>query len=166
MSEVLHFSEDPTITRFEPHVPVTNPSQPPMVWAIDADHAPLYWFPRGCPRVAFWTDDATAADRLGPTTATRVHAVEASWLERIRRCELHVYRFDGGPFDPWSEADGHWVSTAAVTPISVEPVGDLLSRHADAGIELRIVPRLRALVDPVGASGYRFSMVRMVHAQG
>ena len=28
-----HFSEDDSLTRFTPHVPVTNPDTPPLVWA-------------------------------------------------------------------------------------------------------------------------------------
>jgi hypothetical protein len=164
--EVLHFSEDPTITRFEPHVPPSNPQVPPMVWAIDERHAPLYWFPRDCPRVTFWSADGSPADGLGPTTAARVHAIEAGWLARVRACRLHTYRFDAAPFEPWPDADGHWVAQQAIEPRSVEPVGDLLARHVEAGIELRIVPSLQPLVDPVVASGYRFSLVRMANAQG
>jgi hypothetical protein len=38
-----HFSEDPSIERFIPHVPRTNPTHRAAVWAIDVDHAPLYW---------------------------------------------------------------------------------------------------------------------------
>src|SRR5262245_59968364 len=49
-----HFSEDPTITRFVPHVPATNPDHRPAVWTIDTEHAPLYWFPRDFPRVTVW----------------------------------------------------------------------------------------------------------------
>ncbi len=45
LGRLLHFSEDPSITRFVPHVPRTNPDHAPAVWAIDADHAPVYWFP-------------------------------------------------------------------------------------------------------------------------
>ncbi|MEO6317718.1 MAG: DUF6886 family protein [Acidimicrobiales bacterium] len=166
MSEVLHFSEDPGITRFEPHVPPTNPSMPPLVWAIDAAHAGLYWFPRDCPRITYWSADEAPPDRLGPTAAHRVHAIEARWLDRVRACQLHEYRFDGAPFEAWAEAEGQWVASESVEPISVEPVGDLLARHVDAGIELRIVPSLQVLVDPVMASGYQFSMVRMANAQG
>ena len=164
--QVLHFSEDPAISVFRPHVPPTNPEMQPMVWAIDEPHSPLYWFPRDCPRVAYWADDGSPPDRLGPTTASRVHAIEASWFERARACRLYTYRFDAAPFEPWAEADGHWVASESVEPISVEPVGDLLARHAAAGIELRIVPSLQVLVEPVVASGYRFSMVRMANAQG
>jgi hypothetical protein len=166
VTEVLHFSEDPGIDRFDPHVPATNPSQAPRVWAIDEVHAPLYWFPRGCPRVAFWTQDGAPPSLLGPTAAARVHAVEAAWLDRIRACRLVVYRFDAVGFEPWSEADGHWVAHEPVVPRSVTPVGDLLTAHAEAGIELRVVPSLHPLVDPVVASGYRFSIVRLANAQG
>lgn len=38
---LYHFSEDPSIERFVPHVPRTNPTHPPAVWAIDEVHAPL-----------------------------------------------------------------------------------------------------------------------------
>jgi len=166
VTEVLHFSEDPTILRFEPHVPPSNSEVAPMVWAIDHAHAPLYWFPRACPRVAVWTADGTPATALGPTAASRVHAVEAAWLDRLRSCRLVAYRFDGAAFAPWPDADGHWVADRPVEPLGVDPVGDLLDRHASAGIELRIVPALRPLVDPAVACGYRFSMVRMANAQG
>jgi hypothetical protein len=161
---VWHFSEDPSITRFEPDVPPSNPDMPPMVWAIDSDHAPLYWFPRDCPRVAFWTGDGSPPTLLGPTAARRVHAIEARWLDRMRACELYAYRFDAAPFAPWPDADGQLTTTDAVEPLGVEPVGDLLARHAEAGIELRLVPSLRPLVEPVVASGYQFSMVRMANA--
>lgn len=162
--EVLHFSEDPSIERFVPHVPPTNPDQPPLVWAIDEPHAPLYWFPRDCPRITWWRDDADPPDALGPTTAARVHAIAADWLERVRACRLFVYRFDGDGFAAWPEADGHWVARTAQRPRSVEPVGDLLQRHAEAGIELRVVPDLTPLRAAVVASGHRFSMCRLSNA--
>lgn len=162
--EVLHFSEDPAIERFVPHVPPTNPDQPPLVWAIDEQHAPLYWFPRDCPRITWWRADGTPPDDLGPTAATRVHAIAGDWLERVRTCELFVYRFSGAGFAPWPEADGHWVSSTEQRPLSVEPVGDLLQRHAEAGIELRVVPDLAPLRDAVVASGLRFSMCRLSNA--
>lgn len=49
--EVLHFSEDPTITEFVPHVAATAQISGAYVWAVDAALAPAYWFPRQCPRV-------------------------------------------------------------------------------------------------------------------
>lgn len=162
-AHLLHFSEDPAIDRFVPHVPATNPDQPPLVWTIDDVHAPLFWFPRDCPRITFWTDDGQPPGRLGATSATRVHAVEEMWVERIRTCELFVYRFDPVGFTPWREAEGYWVSTDEHAPVDVAPVGDLLERHRERSIELRVLPDLRPLRDAVVASGYRFSMCRMTN---
>jgi hypothetical protein len=156
-----HYSEDPAVERFVPHVPITNPDQPPMVWTIDAAHAPLLWFPRDCPRITFWTEDDTPADRLGPTTASRVHAMEAGWVERMRACRLFVYRFAVDGFAPWPDADGYWVSHEEQSALDIAPVGDLFERHRDRGIELRLLDDLRPLRDAVIESGYRFSMTRM-----
>ena len=38
--EVLHFSEDPTITEFVPHVARTATDPVAYVWAVDEAHAP------------------------------------------------------------------------------------------------------------------------------
>jgi hypothetical protein len=77
----------------------------------------------------------------------------------LRACELFVYRLDAAPFEPRDDADGHWVSRRAVEPLGVERVGDLLARHAEAGIELRVTPSLWPLHDAL-----RFSIVRMANA--
>lgn len=59
-----HFSEDPALGRFLPHVPVTNPQAPPLVWAVDTRHAPTFWFPGDCPRGCIWpVSTTTAGDR-------------------------------------------------------------------------------------------------------
>ncbi|MFI6996014.1 DUF6886 family protein [Nocardia sp. NPDC050175] len=59
--EVLHFSEDPTIDRFVPHIASTARQTEPYVWAVDRDRAPDYWFPRACPRAMAWvTADTTS----------------------------------------------------------------------------------------------------------
>jgi hypothetical protein len=166
-AHLLHFSEDPSITRFTPHVPSTNPGQSPAVWAIDADHAPVYWFPRDCPRGAVWADTDEQRSVLRHTFATgasRVQATELGWLERIRSTRLYVYELDSGPFEPWPDAEGQWIARVAVDPIEVRPVGDLLELHARAGIELRFVPDLFAFWDLVLASGLPFSGVRLRNA--
>ena len=158
-----HFSEDPAIERFVPHVPATNPEQPPMVWTVDDLHAPLFWFPRDCPRITFWADDGSPPDQLAVTSATRVHAIEDVWLDRVQTCKLWVYRFPVEGFEPWPGADGYWVSDQEHTALDVAPVGALLQRHHERGIELRVLPDLRELRDQVVASGYRFSMCRMAN---
>jgi len=164
---LFHFSEDPAIARFLPHVPATNPDQPPAVWAIDAEHAPLYWFPRDCPRVAAWPRTATERPAFASafaTTAHRVHGMEAGWLDRVRAVTLHRYTFTGGDFVPWADASGQWIADHAVEPIAVERVGDLLGAHAKAGVELRIVPSLWPLHDLAVSDRWDFSIVRMRNA--
>ena len=67
------------------------------VWAVNAAHAPSYWFRRQCPRAMAWaTPGTTDADRHripGPHT-TRVHMVEYAWLRRIQTAQIFAYRFD------------------------------------------------------------------------
>ena len=60
--EVLHFSEDPTITVFVPHVAATARPRQAYVWAVDHDRAPDYWFPRECPRAMAWVGPATSVE--------------------------------------------------------------------------------------------------------
>ena len=165
---VYHFSEDPSIRYFQPHVPSTRSDAEPLVWAIDEEHAPLYWFPRDCPRVTFWAgpdaDPEVASRFLGQTAAKRVHAIECAWLDRMRRTQLYAYRFASALFEPFEEADGHWVSHQEVVPLAVEAVGDLLIRHVEANIELRITPSLWPLHDCILSTGLHFSIVRMRNA--
>jgi hypothetical protein len=170
---LLHFSEDPSITRFEPHRAPTAHQDELLVWAMDAAHEPLYWFPRACPRITFWRTGSLPSailDRLfADSDATRIHAIELGWLQPMRDCKLFVYRF---PSDTFEHLDaGHWVSRTSIEPLSVEPVGDLLERHVEAGIELRALARLTRLQDALVELHDRhpglepwFSMVRMRNA--
>jgi hypothetical protein len=161
---VFHYSEDGSIKRFTPHIPPSNPSHPPAVWALDAFHAPLYWFPRNCPRVSVWAYDREQRERLSAlfqTEATRVCAVETGWLDEIRSARVYEYRFDASRFAPWAEADGQYVSGDVVYPDDVVVIDDLLARHAAAEVELRFTPRLGHLMDAMLASGLPFSFVRI-----
>jgi hypothetical protein len=105
------------------------------------------------------------AQLLGPGGARRLHAIEASWLERVRRCQLYAYVFDRSPFQLKHAEAGYWVARSDVAPTSVTPVGDLLARHAEAGIELRIVDTLWPLIDAIVASGLEFSIIRKANAR-
>jgi Family of unknown function (DUF6886) len=164
---VHHLSEDPSIRRFRPHVPPTNPTHRPAVWAIDTDHAPLYWFPRDCPRVTAWprpTDDPEMFAEAWVTTARRVHAVELGWLDRMRTTTLYRYDFAASGFEPWPDAAGQWIAEHEIAPIAVVELTDLLGLHADAGIELRLVPSLWPLRDLAVDDRWEFSLVRMANA--
>ena len=165
---LFHFSEDPTITRFVPHVPPTNPTHTPAVWAIDVHHAPLYWFPRDCPRVTVWprnpSESAVFRDVFA-TDAARVHAIELTWLGRMRTTQLYRYEFDASAFVPWALASGQWITERELEPLRVTPLGDLLDVHVDAGIELRIVRSLWPLHDIAMSDRWDFSIVRMANAK-
>ena len=162
MPETLsHFSEAPNIEIFRPHRPKGRETEPPCVWAVDAEHAPLYWFPRDCPRVTFWAGvDTTPEDRerfLSFGSAARVDVTENVWLGRMRSVKLYVYSFAPEP-------GGFYVSHREVVPERCELVGDLLARHADAGIELRFTPSLRPLQRAVAGSSFAYSIVRLRNA--
>jgi hypothetical protein len=163
---LFHFSEDPDIAVFRPR---ESPSAPDsIVWAIDEDHSPSYWFPRDCPRACCWIGERPLTDAgstlLGLGGARRLHALEASWLERVRACRLYAYELDAAPFRPKLEEAGYWVTEHTVTPVSITSLGDLLQRQVEAGIEVRIVPNLWPLIDAIVASGLEFSIIRKSNA--
>ncbi|HKE65778.1 MAG TPA: hypothetical protein VKB59_14170 [Micromonosporaceae bacterium] len=165
--EVLHFSEDPTITLFTPHVAPTARQPEAYVWAVDAAQEPAYWFPRQCPRAMAWTvPTTTAADGatiLGPG-APRVHAIEYGWLPAVQAVRLFAYRFDATAFRPFGDAA--YVCENPVHPLGApEPVGDVLARHEAAGIELRLVADLAPWWSAVIASTVQFSGIRLRNAR-
>jgi hypothetical protein len=168
---LFHFSDDSDISVFKPHVPATNPAEPPGVYALDRLGESAYWFPRHCPRVCVWSLDGSPATALGPTRHARVHVIERRWRDDMATTTLWRYRFAPAGFEPWVTSDGtsvdhQWIARQTVRPLDVEAFGDLPQRHLEAGIELRAVDDLRELVDTVVSSGLRFSMIRMRNAGG
>jgi len=168
--EVLHFSEDPSITRFVPHIAKTATDDTAYVWAVSAAHAPRYWFPRQCPRAMAWvTTGTTEEDRrhiLGPQ-ATRVHMVEYAWLQRIQTAHVFAYRLNAADFEPYGDpADPHaFVAQHEVHPLGpAEPVGDLLDLHQAAQIEVRLSHSLWPWWETVIRSTVGFSGVRLRNA--
>ena len=166
MSHLLHFSEDPDIKVFRPHVPASSPDNPPMVWAVDEEHAPGFWFPRNAPRACCWSTGKplTEPGRSLLGLGTRMHAIENAWLERMRSCRLYVYRFDSAPFELRNKDAGYFSTKETIKPLSVEFVGDLLALHSSANIELRIVQNLWPVIDAIVASGLEFSIIRKMNA--
>jgi uncharacterized protein DUF6886 len=161
-----HVSENPAITRFDPHVSATATSREPRVWAVDTRHLPLYWFPRECPRATFWaTPDTSAADTELLAGASRVHAVEEAWLERLHETRVVAYRLPEQTFAPDPAVGGYWLSRHPVTSIKTVELADLVARHERAGIELRVVPNLWPLWDRVVSSSLEFSGIRLRNAE-
>jgi hypothetical protein len=162
-----HFSEDPSLREFVPHVPVTNPQAPPLVWAVDTRHAPMFWFPRDCPRGCVWpVSTTTAEDRerfFGQSAAGRVHVIESGWLDRVRACRLYAYRLPAEAFRP-HDVGGYWVAAEPVEAIEQVVVDDPMGRHASARIELRVTPSIWPFWRRVTTSTVAFSGSRLHNA--
>ncbi|MES1246359.1 MAG: DUF6886 family protein [Actinomycetota bacterium] len=154
-----HFSEDPSLGRFVP--------RDGRVWAIDEPHSWLYWFPRDCPRACFWAVDSTSDDDvdhwLDGDPSRRVAAIESSWLARVRSVALYAYRMPEEPFDV-VEDGRFFVASTTVDALERVEVGDLLDRHAAAGIELRVAPSLYPLWDRVVETTLDYSGIRLRNA--
>ncbi len=163
-----HFSEDASLRRFLPRASPANPGAPPLVWAVDTRHAPMFWFPRDCPRGCVWPVSTTTRDDrerfFGQTSATRIHVIENAWLERVRTCRLFAYRLPRQAFWPHEEVGGYWIADEQVDAIDRVDAGDLLGRHAAAGIELRVTPSIWPFWRRVIASTVEFSGSRLRNA--
>jgi hypothetical protein len=168
--EVLHFSEDPTIKLFVPHVPATAQQREPYVWAVDSILAPAYWFPRDCPRAMAWvTAEATTEDRdriVGPGGGTRVHAIEYPWVRRMMEVRLFAYRLPADAFLPFGYPVPHaFVATQPVESLGPpEAVGDLLDLHHRDGIQLRVLPSIKAFWNSVTHSTLGYSGIRLLNS--
>jgi hypothetical protein len=174
---LFHFSEDPSIARFEPR-PVRVPAERgpgrgwlngPLVWAIDAWRQPMYFFPRDCPRILLWRKPATTEADLrrwwrGGAHRRMLAHIEDAWLERLKTTPVYRYAFDPEPFEDIGDV-GMWVSRVAVEPVAVEPVGDLPSALHAADVELRVMPDLLPLKG-VWDSTLHASGIRLRNAAG
>ncbi|QHC23262.1 DUF6886 family protein [Streptomyces sp. GS7] len=169
--EVLHFSEDPAITVFRPHVAATAQQAEAYVWAVDHARTPDYRFPRQCPRAMAWTVPSTSASDheriLGPGGGERVHAIEYDWLKQFLSVKLFAYRLPAAPFRPFGDPVPHaLVATHPVEPLGpAQPVGDLLQLHRDAGIQLRVLGNLWGFWDTVVTSTLGFTGIRLRNAK-
>lgn len=160
---VLHFSEDPSISEFPPRVAPTSTDPEAVVWAVDADRAPDYWFPRDCPRLLAWVGPSTVApDRELIDGLRRLHLVEHAWVDRMATTTLYAYRLPAATFVPEGEHAHAVVSTVAVQPLGPPvAVGDLLGLHSRAGIVLQAVDSLWPWVDRITPSTLEFSGIRL-----
>ena len=97
---------------------------------------------------------------FGQGAANRVHVIEAGWLRRMQACRLYAYRLPTEAFRP-HEVGGYWVTEEQVEAIERMVVDDLLGRHADARIELRITPSIWPFWRRVTNSTVEFSGSRL-----
>jgi hypothetical protein len=165
MSELWHMSEDPTIEVFHPQRNELHALEAPLVWAVDTHYWWLYWFPRDCPRACFEANEGTTDEDverwLDGDRTRRVAVIERGWLDRFRSARVYAYRLPPETFEPW---DKFFVSRETAVPLELVELGDLLARHADAGVELRIAPALYPLWDRVIETTLDFSGIRLRNA--
>jgi hypothetical protein len=165
VTALWHVSDDPSIVRFEPRANKRHDSPEALVWAIDDEHVPAYWFPRDCPRGTCWavasTSDEDVERFLTGDRQLRVHALQTDWLDAFRSARLLAYRLPVETFERYERAAGYWVSRRAVEPVEVVELGDLFDRHSAARIELRIVPDLASVWSRVIGSTLEFSGIRL-----
>jgi hypothetical protein len=161
-----HFSEDPGLSRFLPRVGSESPGEP-LVWAVDTRHAPLYWFPRECPRGCIWESSSTTRDDrerfFGLSAASRIHVIESSWFDAVRACHLYGYELAPDGFERHG-VGGYWTSRSPVVAVGRHEVGELLDRHVAAGFELRVTPSIWPFWKQVAASTLEFSGCRLRNA--
>jgi hypothetical protein len=125
----------------------------------------MFWFPRDCPRGCIWPSSKTTAQHreefFGQSDTSRIHVIEAGWLQRVQTCRLYAYRLPTEPFRPHDAVGGYWVAERRVDAVERVTVDDLLGRHAAAGIELRITPSIWPFWQRVAAATVEFSGLRL-----
>jgi hypothetical protein len=160
-----HASDDPNIEIFYPHRAPTAQVNDDLVWAVDDAHVPAYWFPRDCPRATFWIGpNTTREDAAMLKGGTRVHAIEKVWWDRFRAARVHLYLMPPALFSVHAPEAGYYVTRESVMPLARVDLYDLVTQHAKAGIELRVLENLWPLWDRVIASTLEFSGIRLKRA--
>ena len=168
---LYHISEDPDIARFEPRPPPSAGSGQAglMVWAVGERLLHNYLLPRDCPRVTFYAGPNSSADdiarHLGTTAASYVVAIESAWLPAVRAGVLYQYALPTETFTAVDVGAGYYISRAAVAPLAVSRIDDILGELVGRGIELRVTPSLWKLRDAIVDSSLQFSMIRMRNAR-
>lgn len=125
-----------------------------------------YLVPRDCPRVTYYAGPKTTTEDVERflVGSNSVVAVEAGWLERIRRGRLFCYHLPPETFECLDACAGYFVSRIPVIPERIEVFDDLISELLKREVELRFVPELWTLRDAVVASTLEFSIIRMRNA--
>jgi hypothetical protein len=143
---LYHFSDFGNIKCFRPRPPLRHPDSEPLVYAIDAWHAPLYFFPRDCPRIALWpvpeTKNAEGEHFANETSARMLIYIEAQFELDWRQRDL--YRYEMNPEDGFIDTGdiGVWISRQPVLPIAQTRIFDLPAEAHQDNVEVRVVNSL------------------------
>ena len=171
MERLFHVSEDPAISTF---IPRPSPSffaeiRGDVVFAITGQLLHNYLLPRHCPRVCYYAgEDSEAEDievLIGSTEARYVMVMESKWRPIIEAATLYCYELPVDTFSLLDTCAGYYISYEGVTPITREPVSNLLEALAARKVDVRFIENLRPLAEKVRASTLQFSLIRMRNAQ-
>lgn len=154
--KLYHFSEESGIDVFVPRVKANRTDMPPVVWAIDEEHAFTFYFPRDCPRIVYTRNgemsDADNEKFFGSTRSDIVVTVETGWYERIKSTTLYRYTMPSETFELFDACAGYYISPQTVVPLDAEPLTNLLDRLMLLNIDVRFTPNLHLLKDAILAS--------------
>ena len=95
---------------------------------------------------------------------SRVHAIEWAWWDRFRTARVYLYLLPPATFTVHNAEAGYYVSRVPVAPLARVEIDDVVRKHQDAGIELRLMNELWPLWDRVTTSSLEFSGIRLRNA--
>lgn len=98
----------------------------------------------------------------------RVQVIEYRWLEKVQSAEVFACRFDAAQFTAYgAENEPHaFVAHEPVRPLGpAEPIGDVLTMHEQAGIELRLTSNVWPWWREAITTTVRFSSIRLRNAE-
>ncbi|WP_195576602.1 DUF6886 family protein [Paenibacillus sp. 1001270B_150601_E10] len=166
---LFHFSEESDIAIFEPRVKENRKDMPPVVWAIDEEHAFTFYFPRDCPRIVYTRHDGIIdedeARFFGQTSASIVVTVETGWYQRIMSTPLYMYELPADTFSLFDAYAGYYISEHTVAPIGKTMLTNALEQLMGMNIEVRFTPNLYPLKEAILNSSIKdFGMHRFANA--
>jgi hypothetical protein len=94
-----------------------------------------------------------------------VHAIEWAWWERFREARVFLYLMPAATFKVHAAEAGYYTSRESVVPLRCIEIDDLIRKHAEAGIELRVMNELWTLWDRVTGSTLEYSGIRLRNAR-
>ncbi|WP_068774294.1 DUF6886 family protein [Paenibacillus sp. FJAT-26967] len=150
---LFHFSSEPDIKVFVPRVKANRTDMPPVVWAIDQEHAFTFYFPRNCPRIVYTRSGGInredEARFFGLSCADKIITVETQWYKAIKESTIYRYTLPSASFQLFDKTAGYYISEQTVTPVVMKPMRDLIGKLADLNIEIRLTPNLHPLKEAI-----------------
>ncbi|MCR8644373.1 hypothetical protein NV379_17100 [Paenibacillus sp. N1-5-1-14] len=166
---LFHFSEESNIEVFHPRVKSNRQDMPPVVWAIDEEHAYTFYFPRQCPRIVVTRGEGISTEDeerfFGLSKADKIITVETGWYNRIASGTIYRYTLPRESFQVFDATAGYHISEASIVPIAMTPMTNLIDQLIELHVEVRFTPNLHPLYDAiVGSSFKHFGIHRFENA--